>query len=268
MNEARRPPDILARIVAAERDVVARSREARPVGELRREPRYAAPRRSLARALREKRPAVIAECKRRSPSRGLLRDPYDAAAIATGYQTAGAAALSVLTNEEFFGGSLADLSAVRDATALPILRKDFVIDAYQVEEARAAGADAILLIAAVLSLGEMRALACVARDLGLETLVEVHDERELEEAVETGADVLGINNRDLRSFTTDLATTERLRPLLPEDALVVSESGLKDRRDLERLFAAGVTAFLVGEAFMSAPDPGRALAALLGSSPR
>jgi indole-3-glycerol phosphate synthase len=266
MNDARRPPDILARIVAAERGVVARSREERPLAELRRDPRYPAPRRSLARALRAARPAVIAECKRRSPSRGLLRDPYDAVAIATSYEAAGAAGLSVLTNEEFFGGSLADLSAVRDATSIPVLRKDFVIDAYQIEEARAAGADAILLIAAVLSVGEMRTLAGAARDLGLETLVEVHDERELADSLDVGADVLGINNRDLRSFTTDLATTERLRPLLPADTLVVSESGLRDRRDLERLMAVGVGAFLVGEAFMSAPDPGRALGSLLASS--
>lgn len=266
MNDARRPPDILARIVAAERDVVARSREAKPIAELRRAPLYDAPRRSLVRSLRARRPAVIAECKRRSPSRGVLREPYDPVAIATSYAAAGAAGLSVLTNEEFFGGRLADLSAVREAVSIPVLRKDFVIDAYQVEEARAAGADAILLIAAVLSIAEMRSLAGAARDLGLETLVEVHDERELADASEVGADALGINNRDLRSFTTDLATTERLRPLVPADAVVVAESGLRSRDDLERLMAIGVTAFLVGEAFMTAPDPGRALASFLGES--
>jgi indole-3-glycerol phosphate synthase len=265
MSEAPKPPDILARIVAAERDVVARASAARPIADLRREPLYRAPRRSLAQALRARRPAVIAECKRRSPSRGVLRDPYDPVAIATAYERAGAAGLSVLTNEEFFGGGLEDLAAVREATSIPVLRKDFVVDSYQLEEARAAGADAVLLIAAVLSLPEMRSLASAARDLGLETLVEVHDERELADAVETGAEAIGINNRDLRRFTTDLATTERLRPLLPAGALVVAESGLKDRRDLERLMAVGVGAFLIGEAFMTAADPGRALAALLGA---
>jgi indole-3-glycerol phosphate synthase len=263
MSDARRPPDILARIVTAERDVLERSRRARPAAELRSAPGYHATRRSLVASLRQRRPGVIAECKRRSPSRGVLREPYDPVGIARGYEAAGAAGLSVLTNEEFFGGSLADLTAVRGATSIPILRKDFVIDGYQIEEARAAGADVVLLIAAVLSPAQLRELAALAREVGLETLIEVHDEDELSEAVAASPDILGINNRDLRTFATDLATTERLRPRLPADALVVAESGLKDGRDLARLMAGGVSAFLVGEAFMTAPDPGRALAAMI-----
>jgi indole-3-glycerol phosphate synthase len=266
MSDARRPPDILARIVTAERDVLERSRRARPLTELKSAPAYHAARRSLVASLRQRRPGVIAECKRRSPSKGVLREPYDPVAIARGYEAAGAAGLSVLTNEEFFGGSLADLTAVRGATSIPILRKDFVIDGYQIEEARAAGADVVLLIAAVLSPAELRDLSAVSREVGLETLIEIHDEDELESAVDAAPDLVGINNRDLRTFTTDLATTERLRPRLPGEAIVVAESGLRDGRDLARLMSGGVDAFLVGEAFMTAPDPGRALAAMIAGA--
>lgn len=265
VSELRKPPDILARIVAAEREVVARARALRPIEVLRRLPRYGAERRSLAAALGRRRPAVIAECKRRSPSRGLLREDYDAAAIARRYEAAGAAAVSVLTNEEFFGGSLADLEAVRDAVSLPVLRKDFLFDPYQLEEARAAGADAVLLIAAVLGDGQLRELLGSSRELGLEALVEVHDADELDSAVAAGARILGINNRNLRTFETDLATTERLSPRVPPGVLVVAESGLRGPRDLQRLEAAGADAFLIGEAFMRAPDPGEALLLMCGS---
>lgn len=264
MEAARnRPPDVLERIVAHERGQLAARRTARPVDALRAEAGYALPRRSLRAALGQRRPAVIAECKRRSPSRGVLREPYDPVAIARSYERAGAAAISVLTNEEFFGGSLADLAAVRRAVSLPIVRKDFVVDDYQLEEARAAGVDAVLLIAAVLGLDELRSLRERAHVLGLETLVEAHDPDELALAVRAGADVLGINNRDLRSFTTDLATSERLAALAPAGIPLVAESGIRDAGDLERLGRVGIGAFLVGEAFMTAADPGEALRALL-----
>jgi indole-3-glycerol phosphate synthase len=264
MDAARpRPPDILARIVAHERSSLAERRTRCPVEVLRRRVGWDLPRRSLRAALAAHLPAVIAECKRRSPSRGVLRESYDPVAIARSYERAGAAAISVLTNDEFFGGSLDDLAAVRDGVSVPVLRKDFIVDGYQLAEARAAGADAVLLIAAVLDPGELRALVGRARELGLETLIEAHDARELAAAVAAGGDVLGVNNRDLKSFTTDLATTERLAPLAPPDAVLVAESGIRHAGDLARLGRAGIRAFLVGEAFMAAPDPGEALRALL-----
>lgn len=259
-------PDILAEIVAHERDVVAAACVARPVAELRRDPAYAAERRSLRHALTGRTPAVIAECKRRSPSKGVLRDPYDPVAIARGYAAAGAAAISVLTNERFFGGTLGDLRAVRAAVPIPVLRKDFVIDPYQLEEARAAGADAVLLIVAALPADRLDALHRAALELGLEVLTEVHDERELEVALGIGAAIIGVNNRNLRTFVTDLATSERIAGLVPPGTLLVAESGLRDGADLARLARSGIGAFLVGEAFMTAPEPGTALAAMLGGA--
>lgn len=256
-------PDILARIVEVEREVVARSRKRLSVADLRAAPRYGADRRSLEAALRRSAPAVIAECKRQSPSKGVLRDPYHPVEIARGYEAAGAAALSVLTNEDFFGGKLADLEAVRDAVEIPLLRKDFVIDAYQLEEARAAGADAALLIASVLDAQELIDLAQAAAEIGLEVLVEIHAQEELEPALASGAMLIGINNRNLHTFVTDLATTEQLAPAIPADRLVVTESGLHVGADFHRLTRAGAGAFLVGEAFMTAPVPGDRLAELL-----
>jgi indole-3-glycerol phosphate synthase len=261
-------PDVLARIVTRQRELLPRALEERPRSALRDAPLYAAPRRRLGEALDVRRPAIIAECKRRSPSRGVLRDPYDPVAIATSYAAAGAAALSVLTNEEFFGGSLRDLSAVRCAVGLPLLRKDFVLDSYHVEEARSAGADAILLIAAILSEGQLSELSAQAHELDLDVLVEVHDEAELRRALACGVRIVGINNRDLRTFQTDLATTERLVGRIPGDRLVVAESGLRDAADLARLERAGVHAFLVGEAFMTSADPGAALREMLGEQAR
>ncbi|MEW6271339.1 MAG: indole-3-glycerol phosphate synthase TrpC [Thermodesulfobacteriota bacterium] len=262
-TDERHTPDILSEIVAHQRDVIDDARRRRTIDELRRDPGYAAPRRSLIAALRARRPAVIAECKRRSPSKGVLRDPYDPVAIARGYAASGAAAISVLTNERYFGGTLEHLKAVRAAVSVPVLRKDFVIDAYQLEEARAAGADAVLLIAATLPPVILRELHRVARDLGLEVLVEVHDEMEVRHAIGAEARIIGINNRNLRTFVTDLATSERLAGLLPQQAVVVAESGLRDGRDLARLGRAGIGAFLVGEALMTAPDPGAALHEML-----
>lgn len=259
-------PDILAKIVAHERGVVAQSRARVPLDALRASASYTVPRRGFAEALAAKSPAVISECKRRSPSKGVLRDPYDAAAIARSYEAAGAAAISVLTNEEFFGGTLDDLRSVRSAVDVPVLRKEFVIDPYQLHEARAAGADAVLLIASVHPPDVLLALHETAREIGLDVLVEVHDEQELEGALRCEGAVLGVNNRDLRTFTTDLETCERLSKSVPTDRILVAESGLRDGADLARLQGAGIHAFLVGEAFMKADDPGEALREMIGGS--
>jgi indole-3-glycerol phosphate synthase len=213
------------------------------------------------------RPRIVAELKRRSPSRGEIRPDLDAVGCAKAYADAGAAALSVLTDERFFGGSLGLLEQVRRTVDLPLLRKDFTIDPYQVDEARAHGADCVLLIAAALAPDALAALHSRAAALGLDALVEVHDEAELEVARHAGADLIGINNRDLRSFETDLAVTERLAPRLAgAGVVVVAESGIFTPDDVRRLEAAGADAVLVGESLMRAPDVGRALAQLRGTS--
>ena len=201
-------------------------------------------------------PAVIAEIKRRSPSRGLIREDFDPALLAGGYERGGAAALSVLTDESFFGGDLSYLKTVRGATALPILRKDFIVDAYQVDEARVGGADAVLLIVAALDSAKLADLHVYATDLGLDVLVEVHDESELECALACGTRLLGVNNRNLATFEVDLAVTERLGALLPEgsDVLLVAESGIHHNRDIGRLQNAGASAYLVGESLMRQAD--------------
>jgi len=209
---------------------------------------------------------VIAEIKRRSPSRGEIRADFDPTGIAQAYDRAGAAAISVLTDETFFGGSLGVLSAVRAATERPLLRKDFVVDTYQIDEARVAGADAVLLIVAALAPEALAALHSHARRLGLDVLVEVHDAAQMQVAAALGADLIGINNRDLRSFVTDLAVTERLAPLAPTGAVVVGESGIVSYQDVQRLAAAGVQAVLVGESLMRELDPGAALRRLRGFS--
>lgn len=259
-------PDILAKIVAHERGALAERRKHLSVAALRADPTYEAPRRGFARALQAKRPAVIAECKRRSPSKGILRDPYDPVAIGRSYEAAGAAAISVLTNGEFFGGTLEDLRRVRAAVGIPVLRKEFIIDPYQLHEARAAGADAVLLIAAVHPPDVLLALHTAAVELDLDVLVEVHDAHELEGALRCEGAVLGVNNRDLRTFHTDLATCEVLSESVPAGRVLVAESGLRDGRDLDRLRASGIEAFLVGEAFMRAEDPGAALREMLGEA--
>jgi len=256
-------PDILAKIVLHEREVVRAARSRIPIDALRGRSEYQAPRRGLAVALAAGRPAIIAECKRRSPSRGVLRTPFDPVAIGRGYAAAGAAAISVLTNEKFFGGRLEDLRSVRAAVEVPVLRKDFVIDPYQLFEARAAGADAVLLIAALHPPDVLLALYTTARELDLEVLVEVHDAHELEGALRCGDAIIGVNNRNLRTFETDLSTSERLSRHIPPGRLLVAESGLRDGGDLARLRRAGIEAFLVGEAFMRAEDPGAALRAMI-----
>jgi len=249
---------ILERIVAAKRAEVASARARRAHIGLESAP----PVRDFVGALRAKDPAVIAEIKRASPSRGVLRADFDPAAIAKSYEAAGAACLSVLTDVEFFQGAAEHLAAARAACSLPALRKDFVVDPYQVYESRALGADCILLIAACLTLAEMRELEALAHRLGMAVLVEVHDEPELERALNLRTPLLGINNRNLRTFETTLETTLDLLPRIPQGRLVVTESGILSSADVTRMRSAGVRAFLVGEAFMRAPDPGSALAAL------
>ncbi len=212
------------------------------------------------------RPRVIAEIKRRSPSRGEIRANFDLVECAKAYAEGGAAALSVLTDERYFGGHLDFLRTVRGAVPVPLLRKDFIVDRYQVDEARACGADAVLLIAAALPAAELRALRRHAVALGLGVLVEVHDEGELEAALEAEADLIGVNNRDLRSFEVDLGVTERLAAAIPEGVVVVAESGIFSPEDVARLEGAGADAFLVGEALMREEDVGLALRRLRRNS--
>lgn len=255
-------------IVAARSAALARAKHDVSRSQLEQFPRYAEPRRGFVSALRRGHPAVIAEVKKASPSRGVIRADFDPIAIARSYAEGGAAAISVLTEEQFFQGHLSYLGAIRDVVTLPLLRKDFLTDPYQVVEARAWGADAILLIVAILDEARLRDLMSVAAELGLDALVEVHTEAELARAAAAGATAIGINNRDLRTFVTSLATAERLRPLVPAGAVAVAESGIDSAADVARLRAAGFEAFLVGESLMRASDPGRRLSELLGRRTR
>ena len=261
-------PDILARILERKHEEIAEGVREVPLTEMRRRAADAPPPRGFRAALDAKigegRPAVIAEIKRASPSRGIIRRNFDPSRIAAGYERGGAAALSVLTDREFFQGAPEHLRAARAATALPVLRKDFLIHPWQLHEARAMGADCVLLIVAALDDGPLRELADLAGEIGLDTLVEVHDEAELDRALRIPAPLIGINNRDLRTFETSLATTERLAARVPAGLRAVTESGIASREDVTRLRARDVHAFLVGEAFMSAPDPGERLAVLFG----
>ena len=209
-------------------------------------------------------PRVIAEVKKASPSKGVIREDFDPAAAARAYEGSGAAALSVLTDEKFFQGHMAHLSICRAAASLPVLQKDFIIDPYQIEEARAGGADAVLLIAALLDANALRSFREHAESLGMAALVEVHDEPELESAIDSGARIIGINNRDLQTFRVDLQTTFRLAPFIPPGKIVVGESGIRTRDDLKRLADVGIDAVLIGETLMRAPDPGVKLRELIG----
>jgi indole-3-glycerol phosphate synthase len=211
---------------------------------------------------------IIAECKRRSPARGVLARAYDPAAIARGYERAGAAAVSVLTEPTFFDGALAHLEAVRGAVSLPVLRKDFVIDDYQIYEARAAGADAVLLIVALLGEEQLRPLIRCADALELAALVEVHTREELQAAASVGAGLIGVNSRNLRTLAVDVRVCEELIVHAPGGAIMVAESGIRSRADIDRLARAGYHGCLVGERLMTAPDPADALADLLGREPR
>ena len=264
-------PDILQRIVAVKHEEVAAARQARPLAGLRAQAEARrADVRGFGAALRRQvaagRPAVIAEIKKASPSKGVLRADFVPADIAASYARHGAACLSVLTDERFFQGHAQFLVQARAACPLPVLRKDFMVDDYQVVEARALGADCILLIAACLDDAQMAGLEAVAMDLGMDVLVEVHDGAELARALKLRTPLLGINNRNLRSFEVSLETTLGLLAEVPADRLLVTESGVLAPADVARLRAAGVPAFLVGEAFMRAEDPGLALAALFASA--
>lgn len=260
------PPDILARIVAQKRVEVDERQRTTPVEHLRETLQSAPACRGFVDGLvavsSRSAPAVIAELKKASPSEGTIRPDFDPPAIALSYAEHGATCLSILTDESFFQGADEYLRCGRDAVDLPVLRKDFTIDPYQVVEARAIGADAILLIVAILSDAELVALNALANELGLDVLIEVHDEDELDRALALSPRIVGINNRDLRNFTTSLDTTTRMLGRIPNDVLVVSESGIKTPEDVEELARAGVSAFLVGTAFMRSPDPGVELARL------
>ena len=252
--------DILDKILARKLEEVAAAKRERPLERMREAALAAPPPRDFLGALRTKtahgQAAVIAEIKKASPSKGLLRADFDPAAIAASYAAHGAACLSVLTDREFFQGAPQDLAAARNACALPALRKDFMLDAYQVFEARALGADCILLIAAALELARMQELEALAQELGMAVLVEVHDATELVRALALSTPLIGVNNRNLRNFETRLATTLDLLPRIPPGRLVVTESGILRREDVELMRANGVHAFLAGEAFMRAADPG------------
>jgi indole-3-glycerol phosphate synthase len=258
--------DILQRIVAVKREEIAASKAERDIASIRQAARERRDVRAFESALRrqiaEGRAAVIAEIKKASPSKGAIRADFDPAAIAASYERGGAACLSVLTDVDFFQGADAYLQQARAACSLPVLRKDFVIDAYQVYEARLLGADCILLIVAALGDAALAELSHLAMDLGMDVLVEVHDIDELERALSVGAPLLGINNRSLRTFEVSLDTTLELLPAVPHDRLLVTESGIGTRADVSRMRAHGVHAFLVGESFMRAPEPGDELARL------
>ena len=260
--------DLLRTIVAATGRIVETRREHEPLAALERRAASARPRGAEFEAALglSDRVNVIAECKRRSPSRGVLVADYDPVRIARQYEEGGAAAISVLTEPTFFDGALEHLTAVRSSVVLPLLRKDFIVDEYQLFEARAAGADAVLLIVASLDQAELMALQKRAWDLELATLVEVHDEAELARAVDSGARVVGVNNRNLRTLTVDVGASDRLATRIPRDVIAVSESGLKSRDELEHLAAAGYRAFLIGERFMTDPDPASAIRRLTGSA--
>jgi indole-3-glycerol phosphate synthase len=256
-------PDLLATIVAATRTAVAARERDRPLAQVRasviRQPRGMA----FEEALRSSPPPrVIAECKRRSPSRGILRQHYDPAAHAMAYAEAGAAAISVLTEPTFFDGAPSHLAAVRAAVTAPLLRKDFIVTDYQVHEAAALGADAILLITGALEDGELSRLLTLGSSLGLAALVEVHDREELQRSLTAGARIIGVNSRNLRTLQVDLDVVEQLAGAIPDDVIAVAESGIRTGEDIARFAALGYDAFLVGERLITQDDPGHALRAL------
>ena len=258
---------VLSTIIAARRRRIERLRAKAPAESLRRIAEARTDHRDFAGALSGPVLSVISELKKASPSRGLLRSEYRPLEIAKSYQQAGASALSVLTEEDFFQGSLDDLKAVRGTVHLPILRKDFIVDEYQVYESAAAGADAILLIVAALEDSELEHFLQLAEQLHVAALVEVHTESELERAKAAGAQIVGINNRNLKTLEVSLETSFQLRDMIPPECLSVSESGIKSGADLEKLAGAGFNAVLIGEHLMLAGDPGNELASLLKNAP-
>jgi indole-3-glycerol phosphate synthase len=260
--------DILQKILAVKREEIAAAQEAEPLAALRARAAERRDLRDFEGALRARigagRAAVIAEVKKASPSKGVLRADFDPAAIGASYARGGAACLSVLTDEQFFQGAPGYLDDARRASGLPALCKDFIIDEYQVAQARAWGADCVLLIVAALAPAQLQELEAAARELGMAVLVEVHDARELETALALKTRLIGVNNRNLRTFEVSLRTTLELAPRVDPSRLVVTESGIRAPEDVAAMRAAGVHAFLVGEAFMRAPDPGAELARLFG----
>ena len=261
-------PDILKKIVAHKQQEVAIAKSAVSVSELKaricdQEEVTRGFERHLREAVDSDWTAIIAEVKKGSPSRGIIRADFDPLEIAEIYQNNGATCLSVLTDEQFFLGHLRYLALIRETVSLPLLRKDFICDPYQIFEARAAGADAILLIAAMLDLNQLREFYAVAKEINLDVLLEVHDEVEMEKALKTDCTLIGVNNRNLRTFVTDLDTTGRLARMMPADRLLVSESGINSRADIVRLQADGAGAFLIGESMMREDDIGAKLQELL-----
>ena len=260
--------DILNKIIAVKREEVAAAVEQKPLPAMRADAESRVLTRDFTGALRAKiaagKPAVIAEIKKASPSKGVLRAEFIPADIAQSYAEYGAACLSVLTDQQFFQGSIDYLKQARASCSLPVLRKDFIVDAYQVYESRVMGADCILLIAACLDDARMKEFEAIAMSLDMAVLVEVHDEAELERALKLKTPLIGVNNRDLNTFEVSLETTLRLKGKVPADRLLVAESGISTLEDVRRLREAKINAFLVGEAFMRADDPGAALAHLFG----
>jgi len=255
-------PSVLQRILGRKAEEIAAGKAVEPLTELQARMRDCPPTRGFESGLRKalaKGPAVIAEIKKASPSAGVIRADFRPAAIAGSYQSAGAACLSVLTDRDFFQGDASYLQQARDAVTLPVLRKDFIIDAWQIAESRVMGADCILLIAAALGQAQLQALLGQAMEAGMDALIEVHDEAEMERALQLDHDLIGVNNRNLNTFETSLATSERLKGMLGEGQLLVTESGIKTAADVKRMQACGIGAFLVGEAFMREDDPGAAL---------
>ncbi|HYC56037.1 MAG TPA: indole-3-glycerol phosphate synthase TrpC [Candidatus Binatia bacterium] len=259
---------ILDDILSAKREEVAAAQQRATLADLRTHALYAEPRRGFAAALARQGAgrAIIAEVKKASPSKGIIRADFDPPTHGRQYESAGARCISVLTDTRFFQGSLEDLKSVRAVTAIPLLRKDFTIDAYQVVEARAYGADAILLIVAALAQEELVSLSQVASEEGLDVLVEVHDEAEMRRAIDAGAALIGINNRNLRTFETSLNVTRQLVPIAPEETTLVSESGFRHPHELGQMEQLGVNAFLIGENLIKEPDPGAALRWFLGGA--
>jgi len=256
---------ILDDIVRDKRVDLQRTKAAVSLADLQQRPLFRGGRRGFRAALQAQPRTIVAEVKKASPSKGVMRADFDPVQIATGYARHGAAAISVLTEERYFQGHLDFLAAIRAVVEVPLLRKDFLFDPYQLYEARAYGADAVLLIVAMLADAQLHELLWLADELNLAPLVEVHDRIELTRAIAAGARILGINNRDLRTFHTTLATTEELVRLVPSDALVIAESGIETLADIQRLERAGVGAFLIGETLMRASDPGAKLVELRGS---
>lgn len=262
-------PDVLKKIVDYKTEELARTMSAAPlpemlarIADLEDQPRgFEA---AIVNACGSGWTPIIAEVKKGSPSKGVIRADFDPLEIGLIYQDNGATCLSVLTDEHFFLGHLNYLALIREQVSLPLLRKDFIFDTYQIYQARAAGADAILLIAAMLELSQLREFTAIARELSLDVLLEVHDERELETALQTDCNLIGINNRDLRSFVVDIATSERLAALVPAGRIIVAESGITRRDEIVRLTGAGVHAFLIGESLMREEDIGAKLQELLG----